>query len=352
MKISDSPEDGAKTDRTAGDSGVGEGTNGAASMGPSGDGRAALAGLRHMLSVKGSVPLPTTLPSMATLESLTNNLEAYSDELFKWLEETNMEVYQKVLTGFKDTGGKCKTFIHEMGVLALTFFAKAEEMEGDLAKTDAKAFKEAMVASKAHIIGLIQEVAEAEDIYDSGEVTFDKMLASVAEQIKVYIQQQGTEQCASYKKKCLDHVKQDHGRLDGTCFVPMIVGNLTAHRALTMSQQVAQSHVPLQIMMAPLRTQAGAVKVYTKFVEFLARRVITLQEKLGPGVTTVNLESEATDQPVPAGSGRSHSASPPRKPQPSRADSDSPLWRSSPKQSTPKKTTPKPPAKSVFSPHS
>ena len=90
----------------------------------------------------------------------------------------------------------------------------------------------------------------------------------------------------------------------------MIVGNLTAHCALAMSQWVAHSHVPLQIMMAPLRTQAGAVKVYTKFIEFLARRVVALQEKLGPGISAVNLESEAAEQSVPAGRGRSRSASP------------------------------------------
>ena len=305
-------EDGAKTDRTAGDSGVGKGANGMSSMGPSGDGRAALAGLRHMSSARGSLPLPTTLPSMATLESLTNDLESYSDELYKQLEETNLKVYQKVLAGFKNSGGVCKTFIHEMGALAVTFFAKAEDMEGGLAKTDAQAFEEAMEASKTHVIRLIQEVSEAEDIYDSGEAKFDKILASVAEEIKVYIQQQGATQRATYKRKCLDRIRQDHGRLDGTCFVPMIVGNLTAHRALAMSQRVAQSHVPLQIMMAPLRTQAGAVKVYTKFIEFLARRVVALQEKLGPGITAVNLESEAADHSVPAGRGRSSSASPTR----------------------------------------
>ena len=305
-----------------------------------------------MLSVKGSVPLPTTLPSMATLELLTNNLELYSDELFKQLEEINLEVYQKVLAGFKDTGRVCKTFIHEMGALAITFFTKAEGMEANLATTDAIAFAEAMVASKTHIICLIQEVAEAEDIYNAGEATFNDMLASVSEEIKKYIQEQGTTQHATYKKKCLDRVSQDHGRLDGTCFVPMIVGNLTAHRALAMSQRVVQSQVPLQIMMVPLRTQAGAIKVYTKFIEFLARRVVALQEKLGPGISTVNLESEATDQAAPAGRGCSCSTTPPRKHQPTRADPESPLWRSSPMRSTPKKTTPEPPAKNVFSPHS
>ena len=98
-------------------------------------------------------------------------------------------------------------------------------MEGGLAKTDAQAFEEAMEASKTHVIRLIQEVSEAEDIYDSGEAKFDKILASVAEEVKVYIQQQGATQRATYKRKCLDRIRQDHGRLDGTCFVPMIVGN-------------------------------------------------------------------------------------------------------------------------------
>ena len=60
-----------------------------------------------------------------------------------------------------------------------------------------------------------------------------------------------------------------------------------------MSQRVVHSHVPLKIMTVPLCTQVGAVKVYMKFVEFLARRVIALQERLGPGSSMVPLESES-----------------------------------------------------------
>ena len=60
----------------------------------------------------GSLPLPTTLPSMATLEALTNDLKKLSEKMFKSLEETNIKVYDKVLQGFKDTSGKCKDFIH------------------------------------------------------------------------------------------------------------------------------------------------------------------------------------------------------------------------------------------------
>ena len=151
----------------------------------------------------------------------------------------------------------------------------------------------------------------------------------------------------------MDWIGQDHGWLDGMCFVSMIVGNLTAYRALTMSQWVAQSQVPLKIMMAPLRTQAGTVKVYMKFVEFLARRVVALHEKLGPGVSDVLLEPELTDQSISARHRRSHSASPARKPKPSpQQGSESPPQHSSPKRSTPKKSMPKPPAKAMFSPQS
>ena len=289
----------------------------------------------------GPLPLPTTLPSMATLEALTGDLEKLGGKLFRGLEETNLAVYDKVLQGFKDTSGKCKNFIHEMGLLVGTFFAQAEEMEKGLAKCDAMAFREAMSASKGHVCGLIEQVAEAEGIFDAGEVNFDSVLASVAKEVKVYVRLRGDEQRKEYKKECLDQIRQDHSRLDGTCFIPMIVGNLTAHQALTMSQWVVHSHVPLKIMTVPLRTQAGTVKVYMKFVEFLARWVIALQERLGLGSSMVPLESESGGRLASPRRERSHSASPTRKsPPPSRHGS--PIRTDSGKKAS----------KDTFSPHS
>ena len=61
----------------------------------------------------------------------------------------------------------------------------------------------------------------------------------------------------STRKNVWTRIRRDHGQLDGTCFIPMIVGNLTVNQVLVMSQWVAHSHVPLKIMTAPLRTQAG-----------------------------------------------------------------------------------------------
>ena len=303
--------------RTSHDSGLSNAATANPIVGPSGDSMAALLGISHAANAGaiGSLPLPTTLPSMATLEALMDDLEKFSGKLFQSLEETSIVVYDKVLQGFKDTSGKCKSFIHEMGSLAVTFFAQAKEMEDGLAKCDALAFHEAMSASKGHICGLIEEVAEA-------EVNFDSILASVAKEIKAYIRLQGKEQRKEYKKQCLARIKRNHGRLDGTCFIPMIVGNLTAYQALAMSHQVAQSHVPLKIMVAPLCTQAGTVKVYMKFVEFLARRVIALQERLGPDTSMVPLELESGGQLSSPRQGRSSSALPTRKfPSPSKCGS-------------------------------
>ena len=307
--------------RSSKDLGLGDGATAHPVAGSSGDGTAALLGIRHAADARGigPLPLPTTLPSMATLEALTGDLEKLGRKLFRGLEETNLAVYDKVLQGFKDTSGKCKNFIHEMGSLVVTFFAQAEEMEKGLAKCDAMAFHEAMSASKGHVCGLIEQVAEVEGIFNAGEANFDSVLVSVAKEVKAYIQLRGDEQREEYKKECLDQIRWDHGPLDGTCFIPMIMGNLTAHQALAMSQQVAHSHVPLKIMMAPLHTQAGAVKVYMKFVEFLARRVIALQERLGLGSSMVPLESESGGRSASPRCERSCSASPTRKsPPPSR----------------------------------
>ena len=88
VKISDNPEETAKTEGTPKDSGIGEGATAMAHTSFSGDGVASVLGTGHRASFKevGAVPLPTTLPSMATLEALTDDLEKLSGKLFQSLE--------------------------------------------------------------------------------------------------------------------------------------------------------------------------------------------------------------------------------------------------------------------------
>ena len=70
--------------RTSQDSGLGDGATANPVTGSSGAGAAVLLGVRHAADAGeiGPLPLPTTLPSMATLEALTGNLEKLGGKLF------------------------------------------------------------------------------------------------------------------------------------------------------------------------------------------------------------------------------------------------------------------------------
>ena len=273
-----------------------------------------------------------------------------SDELFKSQEETSLKVYEKVLVGFKETSGRCKDYIHDMGVLAVSFFNAAKKMEESLAKADAEAFREAICASKGHVCGLIEEVAEAEHIYNQGEARFDSILASVAEEVKAFIHLEGERQRKHYMEQSLARIKQDHGRLDATTFIPMIIGNMSTHRALVTNQRVAHSQIPLKIMQVPLRTQAGSVKIYLRFLQFVAGRVFMFYERLGPNAVMIPLESEPGQSTSPSHQ-RSSSPSKRSSPAPSRHSSPAHPRCDSPVRTDPEKKVPVPAAAGASAPN-
>ena len=70
-----------------------------------------------------SMPLPTRLPSMRVLEELANDLYAYSGELFRGLEETSMAMLDRILSGFKKSGGRAREYIHETATITINFLA-------------------------------------------------------------------------------------------------------------------------------------------------------------------------------------------------------------------------------------
>ena len=63
------------------------------------------------INLSMGLPLPTQLPSMDLLERLADDLYAYSGELFRGLEETSMAMLDRVLSGFKRSGGHTREYI-------------------------------------------------------------------------------------------------------------------------------------------------------------------------------------------------------------------------------------------------
>ena len=155
---------------------------------------------------------------------------------------------------------------------------------------------------KDSIQDLIRWTAQAEESYEEVAVQFDNILSSVADELKEFVEAQGEGQHQEYITKCLDRIKGIHGSLDGTQFIPMVVTNVTTHHALALNQRVNQSQIPLQIMISPMRTQVTTMGAGLKFVEFLSKRVLALDVKLGLA-TAVSLESGGEGSGVQSASG-------------------------------------------------
>ena len=239
---------------------------------------------------------------MEVLEELANDLYAYSGELFRGLEETSMAMLDRILSGFKRSGSRAWEYIHETAAIAINFFSRAGDMEAELESSEALKFWEAVNGMKESIRDLIRQTAQAEESYEDAAAQFDNILSSVSDELKEFVEAQGKGQHQEYISKCLDRIRGIHGSLDGTQFIPMVVTNATTHHALALNQRVNQSQIPLQIMISPMRTQVTTMGAGLKFVEFLSRRVLALDVKLGPA-TAVSLESGGEGSGVQSASG-------------------------------------------------
>ena len=256
------------------------------------------------INLSTGLPLPTQLLSMDFLERLADDLYAYSGELFRGLEETSMAMLDRVLLGFKKLGGRAREYIFETAAIAMNFFSRAGDMEAELESSEALKFREAVDGMKESIRDLIRQTASAEESYEDTAANFNNILASVSDELKEFVELQGEEQHQTYIAKCLEWIRGVHGSLDGTQFIPMIISNthVTTHHALALNQRVNQSQIPLQIMISPMRTQAATMGAGLKFVEFLSKRVLALDVKLGPA-SSVSLESGGEGAGVQSTSG-------------------------------------------------
>ena len=113
------------------------------------------------------LPLPTRLPSMDVLEQLGDDLYAYSGELFRGLEETSLAMLDRILSGFKRSGGRAREYIHETAAIAINFFSRVGDMEAELESSEALKFREAVNGMKASIRDLIRRAASAEKSYEN-----------------------------------------------------------------------------------------------------------------------------------------------------------------------------------------
>ena len=202
----------------------------------------------------------------------------------------------------------------------LTFFSRAGEMEAELESSEVLKFRNVVNGMKDSIRDLIRQTAMAEESYEEAAAQFDNILSLVSDELKEFVEAWGKGQRQEYIAKCMDHIRGIHGSLDGTQFIPLIVTNATTHHALLLSARVNQSQIPLQIMISPMQTQVATMGAGLKFVEFLSRRVLALDVKLGP-TNAVSLESGGEGSGVQSASGSGTTPAVTSTPAPKKPDS-------------------------------
>ena len=191
-----------------------------------------------------------------------------------------------------------------------------------------------------------------QESYEEAAVQFDNILALVLDELKEFVEARGEGQCQAYIAKCMERIRGIHGSLDGTQFIPMMVANAITHHALSLIARVNQSQIPLQIMISPMRTQAATMGAGLRFVEYLSRRVLALDVKLGP-TNTVSLESGSEGAGVASassgGAARTAATHVTRKPDLSKAPATAHTARADHPHGAPKAKTPETPTKPKFS---
>ena len=259
-----------------------------------------------------------------------------------------MAMLDRILSGFKKSGGRTRDYIHETATIALNFFNKASEMEAELESSEVLKFRNAVNGMKDSVRDLIRRTSVAEESYEEAAAQFDNILASVSDELKEFVEAQGEGQRQAYIAKCMERIRGIHGSLDGTQFIPMMVANATTHHALSLSARVNQSQIPLQIMISPMRTQAATMGAGLRFVEYLSRRVLALDVKLGL-TNTVSLESGSEGAGVAStsngGATRTAATHVTRKPDLSKAPATAHTARADHPQGAPKAKTPETPTK-------
>ena len=135
---------------------------------------------------------------MQVLEELANDLYAYSGKLFWGLEETSMAMLDRILSGFKRSGGRAQEYIQETAAIAINFFSRARDMEVELESSEALKFCVAVNGMKESIWDLIRWTALAEESYEDAAAQFDNILSSISDELKEFVEAQGKEQRQEY----------------------------------------------------------------------------------------------------------------------------------------------------------
>ena len=204
--------------------------------------------------------------TMDCLRHLGDDIIELSRQLNCKMELAALVLSDKVKAGFSCTGGVAWQFVGDMSKLATDFFMDARVYEAQLDSADSETFHTAVLGLQEKVDLLLRHGATLEEAYKNSKSLFDDILATLHQEIHDFTNQGSCHLCNEYKCHSFNRIAQDHLFMDITPFMSNVVQNVCTFDALLASHQLGWSMAPLQILMAPILTEAAAMPCHLKFM--------------------------------------------------------------------------------------
>ena len=278
--------------------------------------------------------------TMDRLRHLGDNIIELSRQLNRKMELATLALFDKVKAGFSSTGGVARQFVGDMSKLATDFFMDARVYEAQLDSADSEAFHSAVLGLQEKVDSLLRQAATLEEAYKHSKTLFDDILATLHQEIHDFANQASCHLCNEYKRHSFNRIVQDHPFMDVTPFMSNVIQNMCTFDTLLTSHQLGWSTVPLQILMAPILTEAAATLCHLEFVQYLTEQSLHVQWSIRMShITPTPVPAPA---PCPAGINLKSEQENPSSSRPKTSDPDSPETHPAPC-SDPPDTPSKPP---------
>ena len=241
--------------------------------------------------------------TMDPLRHLREDIIELSRQLNHKMELATLALFDKVKAGFSGTGGVAWQFVGDMSKLATDFFMDTRLYEAQFNSADSEAFHSTVLVLQERVDILLRQAAALEEMYKHSRMSFDNILATMCQEIHDFANQVSRCLCNEYKHCSFNRIVQDHLFMDVTPFVSNVIQNVCTFDALLTSHQLGWSVVPLQILMAPILTEAAATPCHLEFIQCLTKWSLHVQRSIRVSNTTpapapaphpvgINLESE------------------------------------------------------------
>ena len=186
-------------------------------------------------------------------------------------------------------GGIAKKFVDDMAMAGLNFIRDATAYKIELCSLDTITFAEGLKNIRLCIVDLIHEVEALEVTYEGVQKDFNGILAQVGIKVKEYLDKQTTAYGTVFMNKSFQSLHGFSDAFNVSPFVPVIVGAAITYHSLLTSLRVNISHIPVQIYLSPLMSDATVASGQMVLLHYVAQQSIAIQEKqsqskLTPGV--------------------------------------------------------------------